>query len=566
MRRLHELIRRIAVTIGRAATAATLLAAMPAGIASAQGMAGAPASPVRDCRAGPEIDIPVIARGFDLIAIHATDDLVGPSIFDRQAEMPDGTALDIGVAPMDGYADSLDAYLACETPFLRTTHALMSEIAARTETDPRTEMIPVFFYGWSNGDRVLLGRNVDALSNLAGSELAAAPQDLGFALQMIEDAGDGAGVVVTPDPGGALAAPAGARFAVVSSEAARILTAGDVGTGAEGSVAGARALVSTTSASRVAGDILAVRRDFWEDNPDTVRTVIRALLKAEELFREDLKKQVVDFMRASEILHGGDPSREAALRRMWSGVESVGLAGQVDWADPDNARSFTRLINETQSRMVAAGLLDSAAGFATPPLDYAALGGDVWDKRRVETTAFDSDAASRAIREMSSAELDGNTIAQVTILFKPNQAVFPVAEYREAFEEALDKSQVYAGAVLSIEAHSSYLAYVDGVNRRGWTLPRQKRELASLRNTSTARALSVRDALLETADTLGLPLDPSQITIQGRGIEDPLGGFCGELPCRPKSEAEWKESRRVVFRVVQMESEAAVFTPLNDWN
>jgi hypothetical protein len=422
----------------------------------------------------------------------------------------------------------------------------------------------VFFYGWSNGADAVVARGHDTIRALSGDSIVVDPARLDFALQLASDMEAAPRIVVDDDPAARFAAEAGIGFAIVPVPRADLLTAGAVGTGAEGSVEGAQRVLTTTSANRVVGDLLVVRSDFMELAPARVRATVRALLKAEELFREDVKKGSVDFERTAEMVLG-DAALEDEMRRLWSGVETVGLAGQVAWADPTQPRSFRSVVNAGQTAMVGAGLIDAAVPLADPEIDFAALGDDIWDKRRVEASSFDQDAATAAIAAMSNEEIDGSTIASVTILFEPNQATFPVETYREAFGAALEKAQIYAGAVLSIEAHSSYLGYLRGVLQEGWAPPRQKREIASLRNTSTARAIAVRDALVETAGEIGFALDESQITINGRGIEDPLGGFCNDLPCPPRTEQEWKESRRVVFRVIGMESEAEVFTPLNEW-
>lgn len=520
--------------------------------------------PVRDCRADAQIVLPLVPSGHDALVAHATDDLLGPSIFARFAKTEDGEALDLSTRSFESYEAQLAAYLACEVPFMRVTHAQMTLLAEQTGAQPQTNMVPVFFYGWSNGADAVVARKTDSIQALSGGAIVTDPVRLDLALQLSQDVDTAPEIRLTDMPEELFAQDEGLPFAVVSAPAAERLTAGSVGTGAEGSVAEARQVLTTTSANRVIGDLLVVRKDYADANPETLRGVVRALLKAEELFREDAKKQVVDFERTADMVLG-DPASEDEMQRLWRGVETVGLAGQADWADPANPRSFRAVVNAGQTAMVNAGLIASAVPLANPPLDYATLGDDIWDKRRVQTDSFDQDAASAAIQAMTNDEIAENTIASVTILFEPNQASFPVEEYQAAFEEALQKSGIYAGAVLSIEAHSSYLGYLKGVLQQDWTIARQKRELASLRNTSTARALSVRDALVETSQQLGFVVDESQITINGRGIEDPLGGFCDNLPCPPKTEQEWRDSRRVLFRVIGMESEAEVFTPLNDW-
>lgn len=534
------------------------LATVLAGAAQAQDLA------IRDCRFDTASVLPMVPTGHDAIVAHATDDLLGPSIFARHATTRAGEDFEIGTRRFDDYDAQLPAYLACETPFMRVTHAQMTLLADRTEAQDKTRMVPVFFYGWSNGADAVVARGFDTLGDLSGRAIATDSARLDLALQLAGDADDRPDIRVVDAPAETFAADEGLPFAIVPAPRAEVLTAGDVGTGAEGSVRGARQVLTTTSANRVVGDLLVVRADYLKDNGDRVRATVRALLKAEELFREDAKKQVVDFERTAEMVLG-DAAREGAMKALWRGVETVGLNGQVNWADPAKPRSFRAVVNAGQTGMVKAGLIEQAIALRDPPLDYATLGDDIWDKRRVEASGFDQDAASDAIKAMSNTEIADSTITAVTILFEPNQASFPVDDYRTAFEQALEKSQVYAGAVLSVEAHSSYLGYLKGVLQQDWPPARQKRELASLRNTSTARAIAVRDALIETADTLGYAIDKSQITINGRGIEDPLGGFCNDLPCPPRTEEEWRNSRRVVFRVIGMESEAEVFTPLNEF-
>jgi hypothetical protein len=521
-------------------------------------------SPVRDCRADTEIVVPLVPSGHDALVAHATDDLLGPSIFERFAKTEDGEAIDLSTQTFENYQAQLPAYLACNIPFMRVTHAQMTLLAEETEAQAQTNMVPVFFYGWSNGADAVVARKTDSIQALSGAAIATDPVRLDLALQLSQDVEAPPEIRVIDKPAELFAQDGGLPFAVVSAPVAERLTAGGVGTGAEGSVADARQVLTTTSANRVIGDLLVVRQDYFDANPKAVRGIVRALLKAEELFREDAKKQIVDFERTADMVLG-DPAREGNMQRLWSGVETVGLAGQVNWAEPANPRSFRAVVNAGQTAMVNAGLVAAAVPLADPALDYATLGDDIWDKRRVQTDSFNQDAASAAIKAMTNDEIAENTIASVTILFEPNQASFPVEDYQAAFEEALRKSGIYAGAVLSIEAHSSYLGYLKGVIQQDWPVARQKRELASLRNTSTARALAVRDALVQTSEQQGFAIDDSQITINGRGIEDPLGGFCDNLPCPPKTEEEWRESRRVLFRVIGMESEAEVFTPLNDW-
>jgi len=50
--------------------------------------------------------------------------------------------------------------------------------------------------------------------------------------------------------------------------------------------------------------------------------------------------------------------------------------------------------------------------------------------------------------------------------------------------------------------------------------------------------------------------------VVGHGIAKPRGGVCGEDPCAPKTEKEWRDNMRVEFRIIQVEAESGVFSPL----
>lgn len=39
-------------------------------------------------------------------------------------------------------------------------------------------------------------------------------------------------------------------------------------------------------------------------------------------------------------------------------------------------------------------------------------------------------------------------------------------------------------------------------------------------------------------------------------------GMCGNEPCAPATESEWRSNMRVVFRIIQLEAESDVFQPL----
>ena len=142
---------------------------------------------VRDCRADSASILPMVPAGHDAITAHATDDLLGPSIFQRHSTTRDGVDFTIETRRFDDYDAQLPAYLGCETPYMRVTHAQMTLLAEQTEAQDKTRMVPVFFYGWSNGADALVARDFDALSDLSGRAVATTPARLDFALQLALD-------------------------------------------------------------------------------------------------------------------------------------------------------------------------------------------------------------------------------------------------------------------------------------------------------------------------------------------------------------------------------------------
>lgn len=82
------------------------------------------------------------------------------------------------------------------------------------------------------------------------------------------------------------------------------------------------------------------------------------------------------------------------------------------------------------------------------------------------------------------------------------------------------------------------------------------------KNLSLSRAVAVRDSIIGYAKGKNISLDESQFAVVGHGIGKPKNGLCGEDPCAPKNEREWRDNMRVEFRIIQVEAESSVFKPL----
>jgi outer membrane protein OmpA-like peptidoglycan-associated protein len=82
------------------------------------------------------------------------------------------------------------------------------------------------------------------------------------------------------------------------------------------------------------------------------------------------------------------------------------------------------------------------------------------------------------------------------------------------------------------------------------------------KNLSLSRSVAVRDNIIAFAKQQNITLDTSQFAVVGHGLAKPRSGVCGDDPCAPKTEREWRDNMRVEFRILQVEAESSVFKPL----
>ncbi|WP_440995154.1 hypothetical protein [Arhodomonas sp. SL1] len=560
---------------------ATLIAA-PALAASQPPLEERVDASVRACRASDTLRVPLRSSGVDLVPLYGNGyglETASGSPFDEQD-------LDIELWRENDLAAQLEAYLRCESPVLRVTQAQLQMAAGIAGADPRSEPVTIYQHGWSSGaDALVVREGVETLADLSGATIALSahgPQtDL---LASVIDAAkkqwdEGDGGWQSPElvytekqigfgndtPGGLFYEDDAIDAALVFRPDADVLTSGgEVGTGAEGSVQGAEILFSTRAASRVTSEVYAVRADYLEANREQVKRFVSALFRAEEQVREDVKKLIVDWEATARHLLG-DPSATEAARTLWSTVETSGMQGNVDWADPEHPRSFARINASLANALAPLGVLAGEREIRMAGYDYAALAEGVFDKRRVELPSFDRDEAARMVSEQrESGELERRTIAEFEIQFRPNQASFSASEYQQEFETIVEAASSYGGAIFTVEGHADPLAYLKK-KKQGADLSTLRSIRQAARNLSRSRAVSVRDAVIEFAESRGVSMDRSQFVTDGLGLSDPKTGICGGDPCPPKTEEQWLSNMRVVFRAVQVEAESATFTPPNSW-
>ena len=538
--------------------------------------------PVQSCRQQEKLSVPLRTSGVDLVPIYAND---------YQLEDADGGTfadndLDVKLNLQNDIRDQVRDFLSCESPIMRATQGMLNAVADLTEADERTRMMALYQHGFSNGADALVTReSVQSTSDLSGATIVtqAYGPHLSYMNRILSDASESAEnngeswqkptILYTQDllglsgntPGAALLEDESVDAAFVTTADANILTSGGkVGTGAEGSVKGAEIMLSTKSASRLISEVYVVRADYLENNRDQMRRFVKALFNAEETVREDVVKQVIDWESVASILLNDSGATEDAAD-LWRGVETVGLQGNIDWANPNKSRSWKGINDGIQNALVAQGLMESAYVLGKADWDYEGFSGGIFDQRRTELPGFDSNKASSVVEDMKqSGELEGKALMEFEIGFEPNQTQFSAREYSEKFDKVLETAATYSGAVITVEGHSDPLNYLKQ-KHNGASSHKLKSIRQATRNLSMNRAMEVRDTVLEYAQQQDQAMDESQFVTLGHGINEPKTGMCGGDPCPPETEAEWRSNMRVVFRIVNVEAESSTFTPSNAW-
>lgn len=544
--------------------------------------------PVQDCRLRGSIPVPVIAWGGDI----ATS-LANGNARETTADSPLGEAgLDLALYRQDDFVRQVEDYLTCKTPFLRGTVGMLSMAADVTERDPRTRMVVVYQMTWSaGGDALVVKPGIERPADLRGKTIAiqAYGPHVDYLTRILADAGLSVADVelrwlrdlieidvASNAPAKAFREDAAVDAAfVILPDALALTSGGAVGTGGEDSVKGAKILLSTKTANRVIADVYAVRSDYFEVNKAAIGRFVNALLKGEERLRQLVAARERDrapfqraFAAAAELLLDSAGAVEDTLA-MYGDAEFVGYSGNVRFfTDKAYPRGFDKVTGEIQRAMVELGVLRQPQRLAQAGWDYGQLTAGITATAPVERERFDREAVSQLVERRQQQDVSQGELFRFEIYFGPNQNSFPADQYRDAFQQVVELASTYGGALLTVEGHSDPLSYLRQKKAGEAPAVLQRLRQAS-KNLSFTRANAVRDSIIAYARAEGVTLDPSQFGVLGLGVSRPNTPGCtydgtGDiaLSCAPASEAQWNATRRVVFRVIQVEAEADVFRPL----
>ncbi len=534
-------------------------------------------TPVGDVNTEGAVRVPIITWGGDLATLYAN----GNSRNTQKGSIFAKLGLDFALVRQDAFDQQVEDYVAGRSPYLRGTLGMINAASDLLNQNPKTRPIVIYQMTWSaGGDALVVKDSIRSAKHLKGKTLAiqANGPHVDYAIRMIQDAGLSTRDVTIkwlPDLTGTANSPMAAFYDkdvdaafVIIPDALALTSGGNVGTGAEDSVRGAKILLSTKTASRVIADVYAVRADYFAKQRAKVQAFVQGLLQGEEALakvvaarQSDAKTYTTTMKVGAEILLDSAqaiPDTEG----LYADVEFVHFAGnQRFFNDNSYPRRFDVLNQEIQAGLKQLGVVKSPA-VAQAQWDYSKLRAGLTQTSAEEKSRFkEAEVAQLVSARQKQNQLDDSELFSFEVFFEPNQNHFSQDLYQQDFKRVIHLASTYGGAVITVEGHSDPMGYLRS-KKKGEPTVVLGRIKQSAKNLSLTRAQAVRDSVIEFAKTESVSLDPAQFALVGQGISAPATGVCGEDPCAPKTETEWRSNMRVLFRIIQVEAESNVFAPL----
>lgn len=570
---------------------------------------------VAPVQSGPT-QVPFITWGGDVATFHANGGLkTTPSSVYGKA------GLDLNLVPGDDFVQQVRDYMSGKSPYLRGTFRMCGMASEVLNSSPSTKPVMVLQLTYSQGDHIVSRESIKTLNDLKGKKVCL--QKGGPHLGLLEDSLAAAGltwdditVVWAADLTASDDSPAELMRADASIDACCVISpdmfglCGDidaVGTGAEGTVAGARVLNSTAQMNRSIADVYLVRSDYYESNKADVEKFVVGYLKGTEELIASKKAyndgvgtspEYIKDLEMAQSIFGEDvlPTIEIDAHGLILDANFVRIPGNEKFfGDANNLVGFEAKQTSALDLAVKLGYAKTQMGFEKCNWDYKKISQAVGvsyvepvyasGRVQVEVTDFGMD-------------MDDDTIFTFDIRFEPEQTTFPAATYASDFQRFAKASATFGNAAIIIEGHSdptlalqqffwaakakglitgtsgNYrfkgvsldLQNTDAIIRaiQSETLSGQKRRssngqiteitdpkrtVAAALTLSKSRAESVKSAIEAYAVQNDIDIDLSQALTLGVGVADPVNP-------KPTSMAEAKENMRVVFRVVRVAAEA----------
>src|SRR5215475_8595458 len=495
--------------------------------------------------------------------------------------------LDITLSLENDFAKQVQAVLDGKTPYLRGTMGMINA-AAEVFKAAGTDLVVIVQLTWSTGgDTMTVRPSIRTPNDLKGKTIALQlyGPHMDYMANILNNAGIRPAQVTlrwlkeltlpTYDTQSTIIDAVSAFAAddkldavmAISPDALKLTSNGTVGTGSEGSVKGARVLLSTKTASRIIADVYAVRKDYFDTHRAEVQKFVHAVLRSQESLSElvaNKQSQQAKYRQilatAADLLLGASQAT-ADVEGMLGDCEFVFHSGNVAFfTGVGTTRTLTTLTEEIQTAFIYMVLMTKRVSLQSAGWDYNQLAAGLKHTREIAGPRFDPARAQQAVERQLAVqpgawETEG-TLFVIEIAFDPNQSVFAEDRYANDYQKALQVAQTYGGALVVVEGHSDPLGILQAQQKgeRKEVLD-QMRQVA--KNLSLARANSVRSSFIQYCKDHNINIDQSQFIAIGRGVEAPKFN-------PPRTKEEWAANRRVRFVIKQVEAELSEFKPLGN--
>ncbi len=522
--------------------------------------------------------VPIITWGGDIATLHGN----GDSAMTKTDSILGKLGLKNRLIRQDIFSKQIESYLAGETPYLRGTLGMLNQASDILNQDPRTRPIIIYQLTWSEGgDALIVKPGIRKTKDLKGKTivLQAYGPHVDYMMRILTDAGltaNDVNIRWVKDLTGTDNSPMEAFYQqdvdaafVIIPDALALTSGGSIGTGSEDSVKGASILMSTKTANRIIADVYAVRTDYFQSNRSDVEKFVRGLMKSTETMQAVVQNKASNsvayktMMKASAKALLDSEQAIADTEGMYLDAEFVGFDGNVQFFNNSKYPRRLEILNqEVQKGLAQLGLVKGDVLFTKADWNYALLQIGLTDTGKKQAPKFDQvKVASMISKRQQQGALEQGELFKFEVYFAPNQKSFSVDFYQDAFNKVINLASTYGGAVITVEGHSDPMGYL---RKHKEAVPQlvlgQIKQ--SAKNLSLGRAQAVRDNIIQFASSKGVLLDASQFVVVGHGISSPKSGVCGNLPCAPKTEQDWRSNMRVEFRIIQVEAEESVFKPL----
>lgn len=556
------------------------------------------------------LQVPYIFWGGDYGTFYANGGLTTSS-----GTIFDDLGLDINLKAGDDFVQQVRDYMSGKSPFLRGTFGMVSMASEVIDQDPRTKGVVLFQMTWSAGDHIVGRSSTKNLSSLKGTTgvLQRGGPHVGLVNDMLEAVQltwDDVNIIWVDEITGKNGPAEKFRndknidwCAVVTPDMFG-LTGGfeSVGNGVEGTVRGAKIVLSTAELSKSIADVYVVRQDFLQDNYELCSKFTAGYLKSVEEIIEHRKEwesrgseRYENLLKMAQGIYGKDslPTLEEDAHGLLADCTFVGHPGNVAFFnDTNNPTGFGPFVSNRMNMAISLGIIDNGR-LSSSSLDWSSnqFVGYLAKTDFVKTEKFNAEAVLSEIEALNSGALDSRTRLSFEIEFDANQQEFSIAQYSTDFDRVLENAAKFGNAVIVVRGHSdptrtlleairagmdsgvitrsgSKGNYSYKVSGRSLDLENTKkivelvtsgaldrsaqydprRYYTAAQTLSRQRAEEVVSTIVAYAQSKGLEIDPSQIQPQGIGISSPV-------VAKPSNAAEAAQNRRVEFRLVRVSAE-----------